>query len=66
MTINPLACPLWSAEHESNLAKTYDSYTTRRDAIQTITPSQGDQQREIELGPPRARRTVGGDRMPML
>jgi len=33
VTINPLACPLWSAEHESNLAKTYDSYTTRRDAI---------------------------------
>ena len=33
MTIKPPGCPRWSAEHESNLTKIYDSYTTRRDAI---------------------------------
>lgn len=32
MTINPLGCPPWSAEHESNHTRTHDSYTTPRDA----------------------------------
>jgi len=31
--INPLGCPPWSAEHESNHTRTHDSYTTPRDAI---------------------------------
>jgi hypothetical protein len=32
VTINPLGCPPWSAEHESNQTRTHDSYTTPRDA----------------------------------
>jgi peptide methionine sulfoxide reductase MsrA len=34
VTINPLGCPPWSAEHESNLTRTRDSYTTPRDTTQ--------------------------------
>jgi hypothetical protein len=32
VTINPLGCPPWSAEHESSQTRTHDSYTTPRDA----------------------------------
>jgi hypothetical protein len=32
-TTNPLGCPPWSAEHESNPTRTHDSYTAPRDTI---------------------------------
>src|SRR5512142_720011 len=36
-TISPLGCPPWSTEHESNRAKTHDSYTTSGDTIPKLS-----------------------------